>query len=149
MRLLNVDTLEFGEFFDADIPPYTILSHRWGAEEVSHKDFKKGRMKESGGYKKILGCCALTRKQRDAGIYRRPYLDPTGLLHNEPMHVGWTWIDTCCIDKRSSAEMSEAINSMYRWYANAQECFVYLSDVSWRDHMRGTHLRALLHFSKW
>ncbi|KAI6143099.1 heterokaryon incompatibility protein-domain-containing protein, partial [Pisolithus tinctorius] len=41
----------------------------------------------------------------------------------------WLWIDTCCIDKRSSAELSEAINSMYRWYQNAGVCYAYLNDV--------------------
>jgi hypothetical protein len=39
------------------------------------------------------------------------------------------WIDTCCIDKTSSAELSEAINSMYMWYQNSQVCYAYLSDV--------------------
>ncbi|KIN94212.1 hypothetical protein M404DRAFT_168869, partial [Pisolithus tinctorius Marx 270] len=41
----------------------------------------------------------------------------------------WLWIDTCCIDKRSSSELSEAINSMYQWYQNAQVCYAYLNDV--------------------
>jgi hypothetical protein len=41
----------------------------------------------------------------------------------------YKWIDSCCIDKSSSAELSEAINSMYKWYANAQVCYAYLSDV--------------------
>ena len=40
------------------------------------------------------------------------------------------WVDTCCIDKRSSAELSEAVNSMYRWYEDAQVCYAYLHDVS-------------------
>ncbi|EIW56347.1 uncharacterized protein TRAVEDRAFT_86320, partial [Trametes versicolor FP-101664 SS1] len=39
------------------------------------------------------------------------------------------WNDTCCIDKSSSAELSEAINSMYEWYRLADICYVYLSDV--------------------
>ncbi|TFK78454.1 HET-domain-containing protein [Polyporus arcularius HHB13444] len=26
------------------------------------------------------------------------------------------WIDSCCIEKESSAELSEAINSMFNWY---------------------------------
>lgn len=43
------------------------------------------------------------------------------------------WIDTCCIDKSSSAELSEAINSMYRWYESSQECYAYLEDVSIDD----------------
>ena len=40
----------------------------------------------------------------------------------------YAWVDTCCIDKSSSAELSEAINSMFLWYQNAEECFVYLAD---------------------
>jgi hypothetical protein len=40
------------------------------------------------------------------------------------------WVDTCCIDKSSSAELQEAINSMFRWYSNAAKCYVFLSDVS-------------------
>ena len=42
----------------------------------------------------------------------------------------WCWIDTCCIDKRSIAELTKAINSMFRWYASSSECYVYLSDVT-------------------
>ncbi|KAK4241567.1 vegetative incompatibility protein HET-E-1-like protein 24 [Achaetomium macrosporum] len=41
----------------------------------------------------------------------------------------WVWIDTCCIDKSSSADISEAINSMYRWYQRSSVCYVYLADV--------------------
>jgi hypothetical protein len=44
--------------------------------------------------------------------------------------IRFSWVDTCCIDKSSSAELSEAINSMFRWYCNAAKCYVYLSDVS-------------------
>ena len=40
------------------------------------------------------------------------------------------WIDTCCINKADHAELSEAINSMFRWYQTATKCYVYLSDVS-------------------
>lgn len=39
-------------------------------------------------------------------------------------------IDTCCINKESSAELSEAINSMYAWYEKAAICYAYLDDVS-------------------
>jgi hypothetical protein len=45
--------------------------------------------------------------------------------------LGGQWIDTCCIEKRDSAELSEAINSMYRWYTEAQICYAYLEDVTW------------------
>jgi len=42
----------------------------------------------------------------------------------------YVWIDSICIDKSSSAELSEAINSMYNWYRKSRVCFVYLSGVS-------------------
>ena len=41
----------------------------------------------------------------------------------------WVWVDTCCIDKSSSAELSEAINSMYLWYQDSAVCYAYLADV--------------------
>lgn len=47
----------------------------------------------------------------------------------------WIWIDTCCMNKKSSAELSEAINSMFQWYANAEECYTYLSDVPSENHL--------------
>ncbi|KAL2128733.1 hypothetical protein VTI74DRAFT_8711 [Chaetomium olivicolor] len=73
----------------------------------------------------------------------------------------YLWVDTCCIDKRSSAEVSEAINSMFGWYQRAAVCYVYLDDVhfddytegylTWKDHfnssrwfMRGWTLQELL-----
>jgi hypothetical protein len=40
------------------------------------------------------------------------------------------WIDMCCVDKSSSTELHEAINSVVRWYRNVAKCYVYLSDVS-------------------
>jgi hypothetical protein len=45
-------------------------------------------------------------------------------------NCNYVWIDTCCIDKTSSAELSEAINSMFRWYRKSKVCFAYLEDVS-------------------
>ncbi len=109
MRLLNTKTLQFEEFFDSQIPNYAILSHRWGDDEVTFQEFRKGKKQESQGYAKIRRCCALAE---DRGF-------------------DWVWIDTCCIDKKSSAELSEAINSMFRWFKEARECYAYLSDVAW------------------
>jgi hypothetical protein len=40
----------------------------------------------------------------------------------------YTWIDTCCIDKTSSADLSESINSMFRWYQKSEICYAYLFD---------------------
>ncbi|KAL8955751.1 MAG: hypothetical protein Q9193_006510, partial [Seirophora villosa] len=110
MRLINTTTLEFSEFFDNAIPKYAILSHRWGSDEASFKDFEKGIQHTRSGFGKIRGFCNLALESQ----------------------YDWAWVDTCCIDKSSSAELTEAINSMYRWYKNAGVCFVYLADVSWR-----------------
>ena len=43
--------------------------------------------------------------------------------------LNYVWIDTCCIDKSSSAELSEATNSMYSWYEESEICFAYLEDI--------------------
>jgi hypothetical protein len=95
---------------DDDTPRYAILSHTWGAdtEEVTFKDMMDGTGKSKAGYNKIRFC----GEQASAH----------GLQH--------FWVDTCCIDKSNNTELSEAINSMFRWYREAAECYVYLTDVS-------------------
>ena len=115
MRLLNVDTYQLREFVGRDIPPYAILSHRWEKEEVTFRDLQKGRAPNLLGWQKLRGCCRTAR---------------------EDGHE-WVWIDTCCIDKSSSAELSEAINSMFNWYAKAEVCYTYLSDVDKEDCVVG------------
>ncbi|RYP50015.1 hypothetical protein DL768_004370 [Monosporascus sp. mg162] len=90
------------------IPRYAILSHRWGMEEVTFKDLMDGTGPKKQGYDKIRFCS--DQAERD------------GLDH--------FWVDTCCIDKSSSAELTEAINSMFQWYRNAAKCYVYLDDIS-------------------
>lgn len=107
MRLLHSTTLEFHEFHTEDIPPYAILSHTWGDEEVSFKEMKKGGSESKKGYEKITFCA----KQARSDGY------------------DFFWIDTACINKKSSSELSEAINSMYKWYENAGVCYAYLIDV--------------------
>ncbi|KAH8156519.1 hypothetical protein CIB48_g11729 [Xylaria polymorpha] len=47
-----------------------------------------------------------------------------------PTKKEFVWVDTCCIDKTSSAELTESINSMFRWYEKAKICFVHLADLS-------------------
>ncbi|KAL5316398.1 hypothetical protein ACEPPN_015443 [Leptodophora sp. 'Broadleaf-Isolate-01'] len=106
MRLLNSKTLKLEEFF-ADPPKYAILSHRWLNDEVSLKDMQDGIAAKKAGYAKIKFCCDQAAKD--------------GLQY--------AWVDTCCIDKTSSSELTEAINSMYRWYQDAAVCYAYLSDV--------------------
>ncbi|CAD6449784.1 c4a4f13b-e1d9-4f9f-8c10-a2841501f0a2-CDS [Sclerotinia trifoliorum] len=107
MRLLNVYTRQLEEFFSTNIPKYAILSHTWGDEEVLFQDLSNPIYKTKKGYRKIKGCC------------QRAILD----------RLKFVWIDTCCIDKSSSAELSESINSMYAWYEGAIVCYVYLTDV--------------------
>jgi hypothetical protein len=90
MRLLNVKTLELDEFTGHQTPRYAVLSHRWSENpqvEVSFHDMRAKRFKHKEGFKKIKHTCREAQSE--------------GLSH--------CWIDTCCIDKSSSAELSEAI----------------------------------------
>jgi heterokaryon incompatibility protein (HET) len=107
MRLLNTRTLQMREFFGGIVPPYAILSHTWEAEEVTFDEFHSPSSKAKAGFKKIEQCCNQA-SQHD---------------------LQWVWVDTLCIDKSSSAELTEAINSMFRWYKKASYCYAYLSDV--------------------
>ena len=105
----NDGNFSLTEFFDSDIPKkYAILSHRWGAEEVTFKDLTDGTSKGKVGYGKIQFCGEQARRD--------------GLQY--------FWVDTCCIDKSNAVELQEAINSMFRWYRDATKCYVYLRDVS-------------------
>ena len=104
MRLLDSRTLTFHEFdHEESQPEYAILSHRWEDDEVTHKDMRKhrARAEKKKGYAKIQSCA--DRAREDGYSY--------------------FWVDTCCIDKASSAELSEAVNSMFRWYRNAAVCY--------------------------
>lgn len=105
MRLINVETYELKEFFSEETPPYAILSHTWGAEEVTLQDCARAEYDESikrkAGFQKIKGACRQAKKD----------------------NLKWLWCDTNCIDKRSSAELSEAINSMFAWYRFV-DCYV-------------------------
>jgi hypothetical protein len=40
MRLLNATSLKFELFGDDHLPPYAILSHTWGDEEVTDQDMR-------------------------------------------------------------------------------------------------------------
>ena len=106
MRLLNTATFKLREFL-TDFPPYAILSHTWGDEEVSYQEIDLPERENKRGFAKIFECCRLALGDG----------------------LDWAWIDTCCIDKTSSAELSEAINSMFAWYRAAYVCYVYLEDV--------------------
>ncbi len=105
MRLLHAKTKRLEEFIEGRGPRYAILSHTWGAAEVTFKDIERNGY--TPGWPKIDGCCEQALKDG----------------------LEYVWIDTCCIDKSSSAELSEAINSMWAWYKEAAACYAYLSDT--------------------
>ena len=94
LRFKNDGDVSLTEFFEDDIPEYAILLHRWEAGEVTFKNLTDGTSKSKAGYGKIQFCGEQARRD----------------------DLEYFWVDTCCIDKSRSAELSEAINSMFRWY---------------------------------
>lgn len=109
MHLINTKTLKLEEHVTPG--PYAILSHTWcNNEEVLYRDFTTNIGSAKKGHRKIEYLC--TQAVQDG--------------------LEYAWIDTVCIDKSSSSELSESINSMFAWYRNAQMCYVYLDDV---DHV--------------
>ncbi|KAL1902904.1 hypothetical protein Sste5346_000816 [Sporothrix stenoceras] len=124
IRLLHSRDFTFHEFptrREPNVPKYAILSHTWGDDEVSFKKLQeivRDGMIEPGtnlgdGLGKIVNCC----RQAAADGY------------------DYAWIDTCCIDKTDSSELSEAINSMFRWYKESEVCYAYLADVPADDDL--------------
>lgn len=109
MWLINAHTLKLEEVWGESVKEYAILSHRWEDGEVSFQDMQNPAMASTKkGFAKIRKSC------------------------EHAVNDGYNnvWVDTCCINKDSSAELSEAINSMYRWYKASAVCYTYLSDVS-------------------
>ncbi|KAH7380478.1 hypothetical protein DE146DRAFT_637487 [Phaeosphaeria sp. MPI-PUGE-AT-0046c] len=167
MRLIDVDTLELRSFTDDDIPPYAILSHTWGADEISYQElvwinrikalsgslnqssmsssFTSSSSQDEQSSLMLASMEMLLRGNWNPGtsvgsMTEEDFRDRLGyskIVHTarevRDLKLKWVWIDTCCIDKSSSAELQESLNSMYRWYWNAKVCLVYLSDVSRAD----------------
>ena len=137
MRLLefkNNSEFSLTEDLIDNIPPYAILSHMWGAdtEEVNFKDLIGGTGESKSGYRKIRFCGE--QASRD--------------------ELQYFWVDTCCIDKSNSTELSEAINSMFCWYRGAAKCYVYLPDVSTHtpdesDYSSGFTWESAFRKSRW
>ncbi|KAI3397690.1 hypothetical protein diail_10459 [Diaporthe ilicicola] len=110
MRLINCSTRKLEEHVGESIPRYAILSHTWGPDEVAYQDLASREPREYAGnhsWWKLERSC------------------------QQALEDGWDylWADTVCIDKSSSAELSEAINSMFKWYRNAEVCYAFLSDL--------------------
>lgn len=113
MRLINARTLSLEDFTLKPKPKYAILSHTWEVdEEVSYQEMLNKSNLHKKGWTKIQKTCGLAVQ--------------SGLE--------FAWIDTCCIDKSSSAELTEAINSMFAWYHKAEECYAMLSDIPPHKH---------------
>ncbi|OCK73943.1 HET-domain-containing protein [Lepidopterella palustris CBS 459.81] len=154
MWLLNVDDQRLYEFYGEDIPPYAILSHTWGNQEVSFADINKLYRAEDKMWSQIreTGCANSNFTQSNLQhVGSNAHLPPPSpnfeaqwVEMNKPGGLDkirktcrrakadghqYVWIDTCCIDKSSSAELSEAINSMFSWYQNSKVCYAYLEDV--------------------
>lgn len=97
---------------ESNLPTYAILSHTWlvgDNEEVTFDDMTRGKPEiKTASWRKIRFCAEQACKDG----------------------LEYFWVDTCCINKQSSAELQEAITSMFAWYRNAAKCYAYLSDVS-------------------
>ncbi|KAJ4291745.1 hypothetical protein N0V90_009640 [Kalmusia sp. IMI 367209] len=108
MRLLNVHTKKLQAFY-TDIPAYAILSHTWlnDEDEVTFSQIQvPSACKDMPGYRKIQFLCDQAAKDG----------------------LEYAWI----VRNTSSSELSEAINSMFRWYQLSEICYVYLADVKHR-----------------
>jgi hypothetical protein len=97
MHLLDTSALTLHKFEGYSIPEYAILSHR-GRQEVSFRNMKDGKSLGMSRFEKIKGCCAQAKKD------------------------GWqfAWIDSCCIDKPSSADLSAVLKITSRIVIYAQ-----------------------------
>jgi Heterokaryon incompatibility protein (HET) len=128
MRLINTTSLVLETIEDPETCLYAILSHTWGEDEVSFNDMADlERARTRRGFSKIERTCQLARQR----------------------NLEYAWVDTCCIDKSSSAELTEAINSMFRWYKQSHVCFVYLSDLlSTNESLLGTYLPQCRWFTR-
>lgn len=127
MWLINANTRKLEQFFGEDVPKYAILSHTWAKKgEVSFQDISQSYASSMSGYDKIKKTC------------RR------ALRHG----LKYAWVDTCCIDKTSSADLTESINSMFKYYRDAQNCYVYLSDLPTGLEFPRSHLARCRWFTR-
>ena len=111
--LFETQSISFEEFY-GELPQYAILSHTWkDNQEVTFQECNTKAAQLKSGYEKITKTCQLALKDG----------------------LEYVWVDTCCIDKSSSAELTEAINSMFLWYQKAKICYVYLVDKFENDRL--------------
>ncbi|KAI8951218.1 hypothetical protein F4801DRAFT_601503 [Xylaria longipes] len=145
MRLIKtdkLDRLELMEVSEEFAPQYAILSHVWGREEVTFQDIQAfGRRPLS----RAVSQKAKTIRAKK-GFIKIQKAAALAAEHG----CGFIWVDTCCIDKTSSAELSEAINSMFQWYKKASICYAYMEDVKHSGHDNESSVFHLLcQHSRW
>jgi hypothetical protein len=107
MRLLNTGSLKLKDFPPSQIPPYVILSHTWGEEEVLFEDIQRGTAKSKKGFTKVKGCCKKAKEE------------------------GFDWV---CVNKANFTELSQAINSIFRWYRKAAKWQMLRLSLGRFDH---------------
>lgn len=117
--------LEWNDINGPNPKPYWILSHTWGADEVSFQDIQD-----------------LERASQKRGVSKIRTISELALIGG----CAHAWVDTCCIDKTSSAELTESINSMFLWYLKAERCVAYLEGL---EAGTGTATEAELRNCKW
>ncbi|KAL2157134.1 hypothetical protein VTH06DRAFT_6422 [Thermothelomyces fergusii] len=207
MRLINVTTFEVEEFYGSEIPPYAILSHTWGTEEVTFQEMEgyarylRSRREQarqmvsqktgSPDVMKMMMLASMLLAFRGDGSRvggSSPFAaltgaygsgddddgrDHGGIVMSAPSRhpceqkagfskidyacrqaskdgYRYVWVDTCCIDKKNSNEVTEAINSMFGWYQRAAVCYAYLEDVHFDDFTEGYRTwKDLFHSSRW
>lgn len=143
MRLISTKYLQVVSIREDAIPPYAILSHTWGENEVTLQEM------QDFGAKWLSSPNRMKIPKSKQGLQK--VLDAAKVAALEG--CDWIWIDTCCIDKASSSELSEAINSMYRWYQGSEICLVYLEDAKLGDKdlqdLSDESLMRLIWDSRW
>jgi hypothetical protein len=136
MRLINMKTYEIEEFFATQAPKYYALSHTWLAagEEVSLRDWQTALQDAKAAPPSVPTDITFWIGQRMRISLEK--LDKAqgfekiqGCMRKASRNVDFCWVDTVCIDKSSSAELSESINCMYRIYRDCEICIAYLVDT--------------------
>lgn len=164
MRLLHSASLEFEEFHNDRVPRYMILSHTWGKEEVSYQEMRhlQNLRKLPTNVRQSQDFIAALEVAVGIGVGQGHASDIearagyTKIARTAEIAISkdydYFWLDTCCIDKSSSAELQEAINSMYAWYQRSGLCIVHLEDAvldSSQESSLVAQFHGLIRNSKW
>jgi hypothetical protein len=83
------------------------------------EDVQTGQRTDTSGFKKVQGFAKFIRENLTS--------------------IDWMWIGIRCVNQASDREVSEAVNSMFRWYSEAKLCLAYIRDVE--DANNGSHFK--------